>query len=87
MASAVHPPRQLAPTVGQLEEMAGSMLQTGIFFDSGEPVMLADDVIDALTASFTTLRISDTPTDDEYPREVLSFTDPPLSSTTALPPA
>ena len=41
--------------------------------------MLADDIIDALATSFATLRISDAPTDDEYPREVLSFSDSPLS--------
>ena len=78
MASAVSPPRQLAPTVGRFEVLAGSMLQTGIFSDSDEPVAMADDVIDALAASFATLRISDAPTDDEYPREVLSFSDSPL---------
>ena len=54
LASAVRPPRQLAPTVGQLEELAGSMLQTGPLSDSDEPVMLVDDIVDALAASFAT---------------------------------
>ena len=49
MASAVRPPRQLAPTVGQLEVLSGSMLQTGLYSDSDEPVTLADDIIEALT--------------------------------------
>ena len=47
LASAVRPPRQLAPTVGQLEELAGSMLQTGPFSYSDESVTLADDIIGA----------------------------------------
>ena len=57
LVSAVRPPRQLAPTVGQLKVLVGSMLQTGLLSDSNEPVTLADDVIDALAASFTALRI------------------------------
>ena len=72
--------------MGQLEELAGSMLQTGLLSDSDEPVTLADDVIDALVASFATLRISDAPTADEYPSEVLDFSDSPSPSTAALPP-
>ena len=59
MASAVHPPRELAPIVGQLEELAGSMLQTRPFSYSDESVTLVDDVIGALSASFTALHISD----------------------------
>ena len=65
LASAVHPPRQLAPTVGQLEELAGSMLQTGPFSYTDESVALADDVIGVLGASFAALRISDAPATDE----------------------
>ena len=61
------------------------MLQTVIFSDSDEPAALADDVIDALAASFATLRIPDAPTDDEYPREVLSFSDSPLSINDGAP--
>ena len=57
MASAVRPPRQLVPTVGQPEELVGSMLQTGIFSDSDEPITLADDIVDALAASFAVLHI------------------------------
>ena len=57
LASTVRPPRQLAPTVGQLEVLAGSMLQTGLLSDSDEPVTLADDVIDALATSFAALRV------------------------------
>ena len=71
--------------MGKLEVLAGSMLQTGIFSYSDEPVTLADDVIDALAASFATLRISDAPTDDEYPREVFSFSDSPLSINDGAP--
>ena len=41
----------LEPTVGQLEELAGSMLQTGPFSYSDESVALADDVIGALAAN------------------------------------
>ena len=85
MASAVRPPRQLAPTVGQLEVLAGSMLQTGIFSDSNETVTLEDDVIDALAASFAMLRISDAPTDDEYPRKVHSFSNSPLPINAGAP--
>ena len=59
LASAVRPPRQLAPTVGQLEELAGSILRTGSLSYSDESVALADDVIGALAASFTVLHISD----------------------------
>ena len=68
----MHPPQQLAPTVGQLEELAGSMLQTGLLSDSDEPITLPDNVIDALAASFAALRISDAFAADEYPSEVLS---------------
>ena len=68
----------MAPTVGQLEELAGSMLQTGPFSYFDESVMLADDVIDALAASFVALRISDAPMADEYPNKVLDFSDSPL---------
>ena len=85
LASAVRPPRQLAPTVRQLEVLAGSMLQTGLLFDSDELVKLADDIIDALAASFTALRISDAPAADEYPSEVLDFSDSPSPSEAALP--
>ena len=59
--------------MGQLELLAGSMLQTGLLSDSDEPVMLANDVVDALAASFAALRIFDAPTVDEYPTEVLSY--------------
>ena len=55
------------------------MLQTGLLFDSDELVKLADDIIDALAASFTALRISDAPAADEYPSEVLSYSDSLLS--------
>ena len=79
LASAVRPPRQLAPTVGQLEELAGSMLQTGPFSYTDESVALADDVVGALAASFAALRISDAFAADEYPSEVLSYSDSPLS--------
>ena len=85
LASVVRPPRQLAPTVGQLEVLAGSMLQMGILSDSDEPVTLADDVIDALAASFAAVRISDAPTADEYPSEVLNFSDSPLSLGGSIP--
>ena len=63
----------MVPTVGQLEVLAGSMLQTGLLSNSDEPVTLADDVINALAASFAALRIFDAPTVDEYPTEVLSY--------------
>ena len=76
LASAVRPPRQLAPTVGQL---SGNMLQTGPFSYTNESVPLADDVVGALTASFAVLRISDVLAADEYPSEVLSYSDSPLS--------
>ena len=66
-ASAVHPPRQLAPTVGKLEELAGSMLQTGPFSYSDESVTLADNVIGVLATSFIALHISDAFAVDEYP--------------------
>ena len=56
MASAVRPPRQLAPTMGYLEELAGSMLQTGPLSYSNESITLADDVVGALSASFVALR-------------------------------
>ena len=62
----------MAPTVGQLEELAGSMLQTGPFSYSDESVALVDDVVSALAASLVVLRISDAFAADEYPIEVLS---------------
>ena len=65
--------------MGQLEELAGSMLQTGPFSYSDEPVMLANNVVDALAGSFAALRISDATAADEYPSEVLSYSDSPLS--------
>ena len=65
LASAVRPPRWLAPIVGQLEELAGSMLQTGPFSYADESVALADDVVGALVASFAALRISDAFATDE----------------------
>ena len=65
--------------MGQLEELAGSMLQTGTFSCSDESVALADDVIGMLAASFNALRISDAFAVDEYPSEVLSYSDSPLS--------
>ena len=55
------------------------MLQTVPFSYSDESIALADDVVDALTASFATLRISDAFAADEYPSEVLSYSDSPLS--------
>ena len=55
------------------------MLQTGPFSYSDESVMLADDIVGALAASFAALRISNAPTADEYPSEVLSYSDSPLS--------
>ena len=64
LASVVSPPRQLAPTMGQFEELDGSMLRTGPLSYSDESVMLAEDVIDALAASFAALCISDAPTAD-----------------------
>ena len=79
LASAVRPPRQLAPTVGQLEELAGSMLQTGPFSYTDESVTLADDIIGTLAASFSVLHISYAFVTDEYPSEVLSYSDSPLS--------
>ena len=65
--------------MGQLEELAGSMLQTGPFSYTDESVVLADDVVGALAASFAALRISDAFAADEYPSEVLSYSDSPLS--------
>ena len=65
--------------MGQLEELAESMLKTGPFSYSDESVALADDVMGALAASFTALRISDALAADEYPSEVLSYSDSPLS--------
>ena len=79
LASAVRPPRQLTPTVGQLEELAGSMLRTEPFSYADESIALADDVVGALVASFAALRISDAFTTDEYPSKVLSYSDSPLS--------
>ena len=65
--------------MGQLEELAGIMLQTGPFSYSDESVALADDVVGALVASFAALRISDAFAADEYPSEVLSYSNSPLS--------
>ena len=65
--------------MGQLEELAGSMLQTRPFSYSDESVTLADNVVDAFAASFAALRISDAFVADEYPSEVLSYSDSPLS--------
>ena len=65
--------------MGQLEELAESMLQTGPFSYSDESVVLMNDIVDALAASFTVLRISNAPAADEYPSEVLSYSDSPLS--------
>ena len=39
MASAVTPPRQLAPTMGQTEALAGVFIQTGSLLASGERVV------------------------------------------------
>ena len=39
MASAVTPPRQLAPTVGQTEALAGVFIRTGSLLTSGERVV------------------------------------------------
>ena len=55
------------------------MLQTGPFSYTNESVTLADDVVGMLAASFTVLRISDAFSADEYPSEVLSYSDSPLS--------
>ena len=65
--------------MGQLKELAGSMLQTGPFSYTDESIALADDVVGALVASFAALRISDAFAADEYPSEVLSYSDSPLS--------
>ena len=65
--------------MGQLEELAGSMLQTGPFSYIDESVALTDDVGGALAASFAALRISDAFAAVEYPSEVLSYSDSPLS--------
>src|SRR3954467_12255392 len=54
MASAVSPPRQLVPTVGPAAVLAGVMIQTGNFINTGERVVsglvrrfdLCDDVSD-----------------------------------------
>ena len=48
--------------------------------------MLADDVVGALVASFTALRISDAFAADEYPSEVLSYSFSPYPSVVAFPP-
>ena len=64
--------------MGPFEELAGSMLRMGPLSYSDESVALADDVIGALAASFTALRISDALAADEYPSEVLSYCDSPL---------
>mgnify|MGYP005823314811 CR=1 FL=1 len=71
--------------MGQLEVLVGSMLQTGLLSNSDEPVTLADDVIYALAASCTALHISDAPTADEYPSEVLDFSDSPISLGSSAP--
>ena len=55
------------------------MLRTGPFSYVDESVALADDVVGALVASFAALRISDAFAADEYPGEVLSYSDSPLS--------
>ena len=55
------------------------MLRTGPFSYSEESITLANDIIDALAASFTVLRISDALATNEYPSEVLSYSDSPLS--------
>jgi len=55
------------------------MLRTGPLSYSDESVALADDIIGALAASFTALRISDAFAVDEYHSEVLSYSDSPLS--------
>ena len=55
------------------------MLQTGPFSYSDESVTLADDVVGVLVASFAALRISDAFAVDEYPSEVLSYSNSPLS--------
>ena len=47
--------------------------------------MLADDVVGALAASFTALRITDAFAADEYPIEVLSYSDSPFPSAAAFP--
>src|SRR3954463_5090238 len=39
MASAVPPPRQLAPTVGQAAVLAGVVIRTGNFINTGERVV------------------------------------------------
>ena len=55
------------------------MLQTGPFSSSEESVALVDDVFGAPAASFAMLHISEAFTADEYPSEVLSYSDSPLS--------
>ena len=65
--------------MGQLEELAGSMLQTRPFSYTDESVTLADDVVGVLAASFAALRIFVAFAADEYPSEVLSYSDSPLS--------
>ena len=55
------------------------MLQTGLLSYADESVTLADDVVGALVASFAALRMSDAFAADEYPSEVLSYSDSPLS--------
>ena len=79
MASAVRPPRQLAPTVGRLKELTGNMLQMGPFSYTDESVALADEIVGPLAASFAALCISNAFAADEYPSEVLSYSDSPLS--------
>ena len=55
------------------------MLRTRPVSYSDESVALADDVIGTLAASFTVLRIFDALAADEYPSEVLSYSDSPPS--------
>ena len=51
----------------------------GSFSYVDESVALAGDVVGALVASFAAMRISDAFAADEYPSEVLSYSDSPLS--------
>nr|XP_040243996.1 uncharacterized protein LOC120963429 [Aegilops tauschii subsp. strangulata] len=62
------------------------MFQTGLLSDSDEPVMLADDVIDVLAASFAALRISGAPAAYEYPGRCITSPTPPFPSVTRLSP-
>ena len=85
LASAMRPPQQLAPTVGQLEIPARVTFMTGLPSDTDEPVSLADDVIDMLAASFTAMCIFDAPAADDYPSGFLTSLTPPSPSVTVLP--